>query len=45
MEVCFLASGERVALLDAADYDGKNAKAVKIQTKTLSGRPCWRDSR
>eukprot|EP00435_Cladocopium_sp_Y103_P008777 s492_g2.t1 len=29
MEVCFLASGERVALLDAADFEGKPAKAVK----------------
>eukprot|EP00435_Cladocopium_sp_Y103_P039169 s837_g10.t1 len=29
MEVCFLASGERVAVLDAADFKGKTAKAVK----------------
>eukprot|EP00435_Cladocopium_sp_Y103_P053087 s631_g16.t3 len=29
MEVCFLASGERVALLDAADFQGRPAKAVK----------------
>ena len=29
MEVCFLASGERVAVLDAAEFEGKSAKAVK----------------
>ena len=29
MEVCFLASGERVATLDAADFEGKTCKAVK----------------
>ena len=29
MEVCFLASGERAALLDAAEFEGKTAKAVK----------------
>ena len=29
MEVCFLASGERVARFDAADFEGKTGKAVK----------------
>lgn len=29
MEVCFLASGERAALLDAAEFEGKTAKTVK----------------
>jgi hypothetical protein len=29
MEVCFLASGERAALLDAAKFEGKTAKTVK----------------
>ena len=29
MEVCFLASGERAAVLDAAEFEGKSAKAVK----------------
>ena len=29
MEVCFLASGERVVTLDAADFEGKTGKAVK----------------
>eukprot|EP00435_Cladocopium_sp_Y103_P041298 s837_g11.t1 len=29
MEVCFLASGEKVAVLDAAEFEGKTAKAVK----------------
>ena len=29
MEVSFLASGERVAVLDAADFEGKTARAVK----------------
>ena len=29
MEVTFLASGERVAVLDTADFEGKTAKAVK----------------
>ena len=29
MEVCFLASGEKVALLQAAEFEGKTAEAVK----------------
>ena len=29
MEVCFLASGEKAAVLDAAELEGKTAKAVK----------------
>jgi hypothetical protein len=29
MEVCFLCSGEDVAVLDAADIEGKTAKDVK----------------
>ena len=29
MEVCFFASGERVARFDAADFEGKTCKAVK----------------
>ena len=29
MEVCFLASGERVARFDTADFEGKTCKAVK----------------
>ena len=29
MEVCFLASGQRVAVLEAAEVEGKSAKAVK----------------
>ena len=29
MEVCFLASGEKAAVFDAADFEGKTAKAVK----------------
>eukprot|EP00435_Cladocopium_sp_Y103_P009077 s4455_g2.t1 len=29
MEVCFLASGEKVALLETAEFEGKSAKAVK----------------
>ena len=29
MEVCFLASGERAAVLDAAEFEGQTAKAVK----------------
>ena len=29
MEVCFLASGEKAAVFDPADFEGKTAKAVK----------------
>ena len=29
MEVCFLASGEKIAVLEAAEFEGKSAKAVK----------------
>ena len=29
MEVCFLASGERVAVLEASEFEGKSAKVVK----------------
>ena len=29
MEVCFLASGEKVAVLEAAEFEGKSAKVVK----------------
>jgi hypothetical protein len=29
MEVCFLASGEKVAVLQAAEFEGKTAEAVK----------------
>ena len=29
MEVCFLASGERVAVLEATEIEVKSAKAVK----------------
>eukprot|EP00435_Cladocopium_sp_Y103_P060058 s129_g21.t2 len=37
MEVCFLASGERVATLDAADFDGKTGKAVKQALAVKTG--------
>eukprot|EP00435_Cladocopium_sp_Y103_P064004 s368_g25.t1 len=29
MEVCFLASGEKIAVLDAADFEGKTGEVVK----------------
>eukprot|EP00435_Cladocopium_sp_Y103_P035713 s837_g9.t1 len=37
MEVCFLASGEKVAVLDAAEFEGKTAKAVKQALATNIG--------
>jgi hypothetical protein len=35
MEVCFLASGEKLTVLDQDAVDGKNAKTIK---QTLSGK-------
>ena len=37
MEVCFLASGEKVAVLDADEFEGKPAKAVKQALATKIG--------
>jgi len=30
MEVCFLASGNRLTVLDADEFEGKEAKEVKV---------------
>ena len=42
MEVCFLASGKRGAVLEAADVEGKTAKAVKHALATKLGVTTFR---
>jgi len=42
MEVCFLASGKRGAVLEAADVEGKTAKAVKHALATKRGVTTFR---
>ena len=42
MEVCFLASGERVAVLDAAELEGTTAKTVKHALATKLGVTTFR---
>lgn len=42
MEVCFLASGERVAVLDAAEFEGTTAKTVKHALATKLGVTTFR---
>ena len=42
MEVRFLASGEKAAMLDAADFEGKSANAVKQTLATKLGVTTFR---